>query len=358
MNITVKHSVLKSALTALKPLASARPSIPILQCVLIRAGREGLTITGTDIDTRLTLCIDPAPHGEFAVAVNLRNMADALSGVSGVVNLSANDGGDLVLKCDGAASTIKTMSCADFAAARRAPDDALSFAMPAADLAVMIEKTQHAISSEDGRYYLNGIFLHSHEGALRAVATDGHRLALRDTPLPDGAQNMPPIIIHQSAVKRLGGALKKQAGEVNLTVHGEYARFEIDGATLITKPIDGHFPDYAHVIPSPKHSCLIPVKQLIQAAKRAVSVTLKFGLNRLDVSAGLDGAGDYRTLELPVTWGHGLQSIKFNAKYLCDTLSQVDGDDAVINIDNGASPALFTDTTASLHRFVLMPMRR
>ena len=358
MNITIKNSILKSAITALKPVVAARPTIPVLQCALIRYNAEGVTITGTDADIWLTLRIDAAPHDEAAMLVSLHDLAKALQGFTNkaMMSLSANDTGNLVLAGDGMTCALNTMPCDDFPMPRHAPDDAVSFTMPAPDLAALIGKTRHAISNEGTRYYLNGIFLHHHEGLLRAVTCDGHRLALHDTPA--GGQNMPSVIIPARAVEALHRALRKQTGEANVTMHPKYTRFEVDGATLITKPIDGYFPDYAQVIPSPKLSCLIPVREVVRAAKGAQCVNLVLRDNVLRVEGCMGGGGNTVSLEAAVKWGHEPGKIKFNAKYLCDTLAQIDGGEALIGFDDCSSPALFTDPANAMQRFVIMPMRQ
>jgi DNA polymerase-3 subunit beta len=289
------------------------------------------------------------------------------------------DGAQIVLEGDGDRSvlairagrsrfTLQTLPESDF------PDLAASdmthaFTLPAADLKRLIDRSQFAISTEETRYYLNGIYLHTAGSAkaqtLRGVATDGHRLAQIDLTLPKGASGMPGVIVPRKAVGELRKLLEETDDRVEVALSDAKVRFSFGEVVLTSKLIDGTFPDYQRVIPTGNDKVMeVPKREFAEAVdrvstissekSRAVKLSLKNGT--LTLSATSPEAGS-ASEELEVKYGGGDLEIGFNSRYLLDIAQQIEGDGAQFALADAASPTLVRDVADASALYVLMPMR-
>jgi DNA polymerase-3 subunit beta len=246
-----------------------------------------------------------------------------------------------------------------------------SFVIPAGDLRRLIDRTRFAISTEETRYYLNGIFLHSiEEGAascLRSVATDGHRLARFETALPQGAAGMPPVIVPRKTVGEVRKLIDELDAEqtVEIALSSARIRFRVGEAVLRSRLIDGTFPDYQRVIPSGNDKLLLaPTKLLSEAVDRVATIATEKGRaiklsvveGRLTLSAISPDAGR-AVEELDVTYASEALEIGFNARYILDMNSQIEGDEVELAMADAGSPTLVRDPKDSSTLYVLMPMR-
>ena len=224
------------------------------------------------------------------------------------------------------------------------------------------------MSSEETRYYLNGVHMHATEGenaVLRTVATDGHQLALCDTPAPDGAQGMPAIIIPRKTIGEVRKLIDDVAGDITVQVSDAKIRFTVGSAILTSKLIDGTFPDYQRVIPKDNenklelenHSFKASVDRVSTVStekSRSVKMILEADALTLRVSNPEAGQG---TEEISVTYGGEPMEIGFNAKYLLNVLAQIDGTDVIFRLSNANSPILIEDAGDEHALYVLMPLR-
>jgi DNA polymerase-3 subunit beta len=233
----------------------------------------------------------------------------------------------------------------------------------------LIDKTQFAISTEETRYYLNGIYLHAAGSGkstmLRAVATDGHRLAQYELPLPAGAAGMPGIIVPRKCVGEVQRLIENAEAEIDIQLSQAKIRFQIGDVVLISKLIDGTFPDYARVIPLGNDKELQVQKKDFEAAVDRVSTVssergraVKFSLagGRLVLSVTNPDSGS-ATEELEVDYGSDALDIGFNSRYLLDIAGQLDGEVAVLRFADPGSPTLIQDKESKGALYVLMPMR-
>src|SRR5262249_36767663 len=243
------------------------------------------------------------------------------------------------------------------------------FEIDPVDLGRLIDKTRFAISTEETRYYLNGIFLHTvaQNGSpqLRAVATDGHRLALADANAPKGAQGMPGVIVPRKTINELKRLLDDASDLVEIAVSTQKIRFALGDAVLTSKLIDGSFPEYARVIPKGNSKKLkLDNKTFSEAvdrvatvsAERSRSVRLALEKDKVTLTvnnpdAGVateDGAGGYAADNM---------EIGFNARYLLDVAGQIEGEHALFELADSGSPTLVRDEADELALYVLMPLR-
>ena len=244
-----------------------------------------------------------------------------------------------------------------------------SFKLAAADLKRLIDKTQFAISTEETRYYLNGIYLHAAGDAkaptLRAVATDGHRLAQCELPLPEGAAGMPGVIVPRKTVNEVQRLIENGEGEVAIELSASKIRFTIGDVVLTSKLIDGTFPDYARVIPLNNDKILTVDKKDFEAAVdrvstvasergRAVKLSISGGKLVLSVTNPDSGSA---TEEIEVDYESDPLDIGFNSRYLLDIAAQIEGEVAVLKLADPGSPTLIQDKDSKGALYVLMPMR-
>jgi DNA polymerase-3 subunit beta len=233
----------------------------------------------------------------------------------------------------------------------------------------MIDKTQFAISTEETRYYLNGIYLHTattgKTETLRAVATDGHRLAQYEIPIPSGAKGMPGVIVPRKTVGEVQRLLEDNEAEVSIELSQAKIRFSIGDVTLTSKLIDGTFPDYARVIPVGNDKQLKVDKAEFEAAvdrvstvssERGRAVKLSLSGGRLTLSVTNPDSGS-ATEEIEVDYDSDPLDIGFNSRYLLDIASQIEGETALLKLADPGSPTLIQDKDTKGALYVLMPMR-
>ena len=244
-----------------------------------------------------------------------------------------------------------------------------TFSLSAADLRALIDRSRFAISTEETRYYLNGIYLHTAKNknveVLRAVATDGHRLARVEMPAPTGAKGFPGIILPRKTVSEVRKLIDESAGEIEIAMSESKVRFTFDGIVIASKLIDGTFPDYERVIPAGNDKILEVDTRVFSAAvdrvatissekSRAVKVSLAPGHIVLSANSPESGSA---TEELEAKYDGALLDIGFNARYLLDILQQVEGDGARFTLADATAPAIIQDVSDTSALYVLMPMR-
>ena len=243
------------------------------------------------------------------------------------------------------------------------------FTLSAALCRDLVDHTRFAMSSEETRYYLNGIYFHTttEDGApvLRAVATDGHRLARVETPQPDGAADMPGIIVPRKTVNELRKLIEDNEVDIAVTLSDTKIRFAFDDVVLTSKLIDGTFPDYQRVIPEgndkhleveckPFSEAVDRVSTISTEKSRAVKVSLDKGSLTLSSSSPESGTA---TEELEVKYDSDPIEIGFNSRYLLDITQQIGGGTARFEMADAASPTIVRDVADSSALYVLMPMR-
>ena len=357
MKVTVERAELLKSLGHVHRVVERRNTIPILANVLVKADRGKLSLKATDLDLEVTdsIAAEVSPGGSTTVPAHMfyeivRKLPDGAQ----IVLEGSGDRAVLSLRAGRSRFTLQTLPESDF---------------PAADLKRLIDKTQFAISTEETRYYLNGIYLHTagtaKAGMLRAVATDGHRLAQVELPLPQGAAGMPGIIVPRKTVGEVQRLIETGEGEVAVELSAGKIRFTIGNVVLTSKLIDGTFPDYARVIPANNDKSLIVDKKDFEAAvdrvstvssERGRAVKLSITGGRLVLSVTNPDSGS-ATEEIEVEYEADPLDIGFNSRYLLDIAAQIEGEVAVLKLADPGSPTLIQDKDAKGALYVLMPMR-
>lgn len=371
MQVTLERSALLKALGHVHRVVERRTTIPILSNVLLSAEGGSLLLKATDLDLEVTerLPADVGQPGATTLPAHiLYEIVRKLPEGAQVSLEGGEDAGQLLLRSGRSRFQLQALPQSDFPDLTAA-EFTHTFKLAAADLKKLIDKTQFAISSEETRYYLNGIYLHSVDSEghamLRAVATDGHRLARLEIPAPPGASGMPGIIIPRKAVNEVQKLIEDPAQEVAIEISPTKARFSFEDVVLTTKLIDGTFPDYVRVIPGGNDKYLTVERAPFAAAvdrvstissERGRAVKLAMADGKLTLSVNNPDSGS-AVEELEVDYDAAPLDIGFNARYLLDITGQLDGDTALFKLADPGSPTLVLDRDGAQALYVLMPMR-
>ncbi len=371
MKATIERATLLRCLSHVQSVVERRNTIPILSNVLIEAEGDGtLKIMATDLDLQVveTLsAVSVEAPGSITVSAHLLfDIARKLPEGS-QVNLEAADN-RMAIKAGRSRFQLPTLPRDDFPVIVEG-DLPTSFEIPAATLAQLIDRTRFAISTEETRYYLNGIFFHVSEDELKAAATDGHRLARYTIARPDGAEGMPDVIVPRKCVGELRKLLEESldtnvevdlsASKVRFTLGGE------NGVVLTSKLIDGTFPDYTRVIPTGNDKILkVDPRSLFEGVARVATIAtektraVKMALDKDKVTLSVTSPDNGNAAEeLPASYEADDLEIGFNANYLKDILSQLEGDSVELHLADAGAPTLIRQDDKSPSLYVLMPMR-
>ncbi|MGN6269461.1 MAG: DNA polymerase III subunit beta [Sphingomonas sp.] len=370
MKATIERATLLKGLSHVQSVVERRNTIPILSNVLIEATGEGaLKLMATDLDLQINETVPAAVDQAGATTVSAHTLFDIARKLpeGAQVELSAAEG-RMSIVAGRARFSLATLPRDDFPVIAEG-ELPTSFELPAETLKQIIDKTRFAISTEETRYYLNGIFWHvSDEGSqpvLKAAATDGHRLARVTVPRPDGAEGMPDVIIPRKCVGELRKLLDEIDGSVGVSLSNTKIRFDLGQALLTSKLIDGTFPDYSRVIPTGNDKILkIDPRSFEEGVDRVSTIAtektraVKMGLDRdkitLSVTSPENGTA---AEEVPGDYTAPGFEIGFNSRYLLDILGQLEGDTIEVHLADAAAPTLIRENDKAPALYVLMPMR-
>ena len=367
MSFTITKKALVDAMAFLARVAEKRNTIPILSHVRMEVDGPRLTLTATDLDIEAKTTVEVEAKGRSTVTVQAHMLHDIARKIAddGKISLSWEEHGSQAVLVSGRARFKLNVLPADDYPDLSAGDMQSRFRLSAPTLALMLEKVSFAISTEETRYYLNGVYLHHTDGKLVAVATDGHRLSRMWVAAPDGAEAMPGVIIPRKTVHEIARMMKDAEQDVELEFSASKCRIILGSKTLTSKLIDGTFPDYERVIPrnNAKHM-LVPREDLSKAVERVSIVSAEKSRSlRLDVKAGsltlTMNNPDNGTAEdeVPVDYKADDITIGFNSNYLGEALNTLGGDDITFSFDTAGSPTLLTSSTHDNLTVVIMPMR-
>jgi len=371
MKATIERATLLRCLSHVQSVVERRNTIPILSNVLIEAAADGtLKIMATDLDLQVVERLSAvAVETAGAITVSAHLLFDIARKLpeGSQVSLEVADN-RMAVKAGRSRFQLPTLPRDDFPMIVEG-ELPTSFEVPAATLAQLIDRTRFAISTEETRYYLNGIFLHVVDEELKAAATDGHRLARFTLKRPDGAEGMPDVIVPRKCVAELRKLLEEaldtnveielSASKIRFTLAGE------NGVVLTSKLIDGTFPDYTRVIPTGNDKLLrVDPKSFFEGVDRvatiatektrAVKMSLDHDKVTLSVTSPDNGTASE---ELAAEYGSEGIEIGFNANYLKDILSQIEGDLVELHLADAGAPTLIRQDEKSPALYVLMPMR-
>ena len=371
MKLTIERAALLRSLNHVQSVVERRNTIPILSNVHFDVHENRLSMTAPDMDLAIIETVDAAPDSGGSTTAPAHTLYDIVRKLpeGAQIGLDANgEEGRLILTSGRSRFTLQTLPTEDFPQMSDGDLPAV-FKLPADELRMLIDRTRFAISTEETRYYLNGLYVHKAEAngipVLRVVATDGHRLARVEMPLPNGASDMPGIIVPRKAINELRKLIDETEDDVEIALSDTKIRFSFDNVVLSSKLIDGTFPDYDRVIPDGNDKTLEVNCENFAAAvdrvatistdkSRAIKLSVDAGTIVLSASSPESGTASE---EIEVDYSQGPIEIGFNARYLLDIAQQIEGNMAQFVMADSASPTIVRDTDDPTSLYVLMPMR-
>src|SRR5579864_8461811 len=375
MKLTIERAALLKALSHVQSVVERRTTIPILSNVLLRAEAGRLALSATDMDLEIVERVAARVERDGVTTAPAHTLYDIVRKLreGAQVELETLGGrNELALRSGRSTFTLACLPPEDYPV-MAAGDLPYHFVLSAAELRALIDRTRFAISTEETRYYLNGIYLHATKSnevpVMRAVATDGHRLARVEMTAPEGAAGMPGIIIPRKAVLELRKLVEEGDEEVQIGLGETKVRCAVGTAALTSKLIDGTFPDYDRVIPAGNDKVLeVECKPFAEAVDRVSTIStersraVKLAVDRgnLVVSATSPENGS-AVEELEVRYQSTPMEIGFNSRYLLDITDQIAGEYVQFQMADAGSPTILRDSAPEANGvsalYVLMPMR-
>jgi len=373
MKVTLERNTLLKTLAHVHRVVERRNTYPILANVLVKAAEGELQLRATDLDIEITESVPAAIATAGTTTIPAHTLYEIVRKLA--------DGAEVRLETGGGEQMAISSGRSRFHLACLSPDSfpdlksgtfTHTFTIPAATLRELIERTQFAISNEETRYYLNGIYLHTVENSatgavLRAVATDGHRMARAEAEAPAGSEGMPGIIVPRKTVSEVQKLLDGAEDEIRIEISDTKIRFTLGGVVLLSKLIEGTFPDYERVTPKNNDKSMSVDRGAFATAVdrvstiasdrggKAVKLSMREGQLELSVTNPDHGTASE---ELPIEFEPDGFEIGFNARYLLDIIGQIRSDNAIFLFNDAGSPTLVReDGGESRALYVLMPMR-
>ena len=369
MKFSVNQQDIQNSLNYCQGVIEKRSTLPILSNVLLDVNQSELTLTATDLDLvfiNKIKNIDVKEQGKTTTSSSI--MYDIVRKFSSgkKINFSKMSEAKINLESENSVFNLNCISASEFPLTNEDFNEK-EFEINSKSLLKLLNKCKFSISADETRHYLNGIFLHTNQlndkNYLTAVATDSHRMSVSKLRLKDKV-DLEPIILPKKTIFQLCSLLEDFEGNVKISNLKSKIKFELNNSILISKLIDGKFPNYLQVIPKENQKKLeVNLKSFLNSVDRVASVSLdkkdgvKFNLSKenLNLSVNNTNSGDGKE-NLKVAFEHDLE-ISFNSRYLIDVASQLDGDKIEIFFKDTGSPALIKDPNDFDSIYVIMPMK-
>jgi len=366
MNLTITKDQIIAGLQAVQNVVSTRTTLPILSNVLIRAEGSHVEFTATDLDVTVACKVEAKVVKPGATTLPVKKLFGIVRELQGEIEIETDDKNLSSIRSGSSFFKIHGLAADEFPPLPKFKDDK-KVSQPQENIRAMIRKTSFAVSTDESRYVLNGIFISLKEGKMTFVATDGRRLALVDEEVDISEKSAGEFIVPAKAITELNRLLQDK-GDVELKFGENQASFALKNdngfsVLLITKLIEGNYPNYRQVIPGEAKE-RIPVgrEELVQALRRAEimtsekanSVKLTFGKNVLTITANSPEVGEARET-MAINYKGKELAIAFNPRYLIDPLNALTEDEVFIELIDELSPGVIKINGPFL--YVVMPMR-
>jgi len=361
----IPRDALLKPLQAVSGIVERRHTLPILANVLLEQKDGRLFVTATDLEMQITANSELAGKQEQSVTVGARKLQDLLRALPEGATLTVETAsGKMTVRAARSRFNLQTLPAADYPRMGLSKEQQQSISLPQRQFRGLLKLAEFAMAQQDIRYYLNGMLLVIDKGTLQAVATDGHRLSYASISVP-GDYARQEVILPRKTVLELGKLLEDSDAALAIDILANQVRFRFSNIELVSKVVDGKFPDYNRVIPT-AHSKRLELSrsELLQALQRAAILSNeKFRGVRLVLGSGqlkiicTNSEQEEAEEELEVDYrGEGLD-IGFNITYLLDVLQNVTTDKVVLSLGDANSSALITMQDRADYKYVVMPMR-
>lgn len=365
MKIIAKREAILSPLQAVIGVVERKQTMPILANVLLSAKGGRLSITATDLEVELVASSDVDVQRGGEITVPGRKLLDICRALPEGTEITLTlEGERMLVRARKSRFTLSTLPAAEFPTVEEINAEQ-TLQVQQKDFKRLLDKTHFSMAQQDVRYYLNGLLFETSAKLLRAVATDGHRLALCEIDLPEGGKPGQQVIVPRKGVMELQRILGHDERELAVSIGSNHLRVQIGDIRFTSKLIDGRFPEYGRVIPNNPPRTVASVRDdLRQALQRAAILSnekyrgIRFAIkpNALVIQAH-NPEQEEAEEEVEVTYDGEELEIGFNVNYLLDALAAVDGTDVEVGLTDGNSSCLIKSTQDASARYVVMPMR-
>lgn len=369
IKLTIERSGLLKALSHIQSVVERRQTIPVLSNVLIETAGDSVVLKATDNEIEISESVPASVEVQGEITVPAHKLYDIVKKLA--------DGSQIALAFNAETSQLGITSGRSKFALASLPADGFPsmareempfhFDVPAKDLVALISKTSFAVSVEETRYNLNGIYLHEktgQNGGLSAVATDGHRLACAVVTLPAGAAGIPGVIVPRKTIGELSKLAAETEDVVAVTMSANQIRFMMGDVELSSRLIDGTYPEYEKVIPAHNDKILEAdaavlasvIERVAVVSEKSRGIKLSISENLLQVTAASVDEGSAED-EMDAVYSSDAVEIGFNYRYLLDILGQISGQTVQMKLNDGLSPVVLKEVADDTALYVLMPMR-
>ncbi len=365
MKLTIQRETLLKPLQQITGVVERRQTLPILGNVLFNAGKKNLKLTATDLEVEVQAQAVVGVDEPGDITLPARKLLDICRTLPEEAEIHITVKNDKAQVQSGKSRfTLATMPASEFPVVDKIKS-ARKFSLPQNDLHHLFERTSFSMAQQDVRYYLNGLILEPEDGVLRAVATDGHRLAMCELAADIGDSADQQVIVPRKGVQELQRLLEDTEDAVQVEIGSNHIRITTSELRFTSKLIDGRFPDYQRVIPKDADKVLSVNRELLRQALTRTSILSneKYRGIRLDVSKNLlkiqahNPEQEEAVEELEVAYNEDSMLIGFNVTYLLDVLGAIDGTDVELHLSDANSSALIYKPGNDDCRYVVMPMR-
>jgi len=364
MKLTAPREEILAPLQSVIGVVERRQTMPVLSNVLVAARNNRLSLTGTDLEVELVCTRELQVQQAGEITVPGRKFLDILKALpDGVEMTISTDGDRLVIKAGRSRFTLATLPAAEFPLVDEI-NAQQTLKLPQAEFRRLIDKTHFSMAQQDVRYYLNGMLLEAEGKQLRAVATDGHRLALCETSMEIVSRSKQQVIVPRKGVLELQRILGAE-GEIEVAIGTNHIRAQIGGIRFTSKLVDGRFPEYGRVIPANASRIIDADRDILRHSlqRTAILSNEKYRGIRLNIKPGIltlqAHNPEQEKAEDQIEVGYEGEEIEigFNVNYLLDALAAIDTDRVQIGLTDANSSCLITAPGSSAARYVVMPMR-
>ncbi len=365
MKFTVDREVLLKPLQQVIGVVERRQTLPVLGNLLMVAGANGLTITATDLEVEIQSRIDIKVESGGEITLPARKLADICKALpeNASIQFSIKDQ-KAQIRSGKSRFTLATLPAADFPLVESIKGES-SFSIAQNKLKELIERTQFSMAQQDVRYYLNGLMLELARDQIRAVATDGHRLALCDMPVDIKTPDKRQVIVPRKGIQELMRLLESSDAPVEVQVGGNHIGVRNADIRFTSKLVDGRFPDYDRVVPKGGDKQVVANRELLRQALSRTSILSneKYRGIRLNLEKNIvkiqahNPEQEEADEEFEVEYTGSNLEIGFNVTYLLDVLSSVRSDNVEITLSDSNSSCLMREPGSEQYRYVVMPMR-
>ena len=365
MQIKINREVLLKPLTHVTSIVERRHTLPILSNLLLEAKNNHIQLTATDLEMQISLNIASEFKGELSTTISAKKFCDICRSLpeSAEIDMQSNDS-RIIVKAGKSRFNLQTLPAADYPVMSKAASSGISIKISQIELKKCFKQVEFAMAQQDIRYYLNGLLLEVNDNKLNLVGTDGHRLSFTSTTL-NQSYDKTDVILPRKTVVELIKLLDDSADEVNIEISAGQVNFAFNEIRLISKVIDGKFPDYHRVIPTAhQNTFTVNRVEVLTAMQRASilsnekyrGIRLVLNTNNLKLIS-TNTEQEEAEEELEIDYPKDPMDIGFNVTYLIDVLNNVQNDQINFSFSDANSSCLITVPGDENYKYVVMPMR-